>query len=281
MTRFDAPTEREPVPFAVAAFYRFVPLEDVEALRSDILAFCKAQGVKGTLLLAPEGINATVAGEREAVGALMEFLRAYPAFAGLERKESFSAFQPFKKMKVRLKSEIVRMDEGALDPAKTGVYVDSEAWDAVLADPDTVVIDARNEYETRIGAFRGALLPKTRHFRDFPAWAKGWAKSADRQTRVAMYCTGGIRCEKSTAFMKGLGFENVLHLKGGILQYLEDTGNESGAWTGACFVFDDRAAVDAHLAPSEDVRCSGCGAKASADSLKHGREGEILCDGCL
>ncbi|MET0155862.1 MAG: rhodanese-like domain-containing protein [Rickettsiales bacterium] len=267
--------------FAVFAFYRFTPLADVVGMRSDILAFCRENGVKGTLLLAEEGINATVAGEEGAVADLKRFLCAFPGLEGLTGKTSYASVMPFEKMKVRLKAEIVRMDAGPLCQEDIGDYVPPSAWDAVLGDPNTVVIDTRNEYETRIGRFKGAIAPDTRNFRDFPEWAEQWATSVDREKRVAMYCTGGIRCEKSTAFMRRLGFKNVAHLQGGILQYIEDTANASGAWEGDCFVFDGRAAVDDVLAPTDRVRCELCGEKATADSLKYGKPREIRCESCV
>jgi len=267
--------------FVVFAFYRFAPLCDIASMREEILDFCRERDIKGTLLLAEEGINATVAGSGEAIEALKSCLREYPGLEELDGKTSRADFMPFEKMKVRLKTEIVRLDAGPLDLAEIGEYIPPSEWDEVISDPDTVVIDTRNEYETRIGRFTGALAPDTRNFRDFPEWAQLWAESADKSKRVAMYCTGGIRCEKSTAFMKKLGFDNVVHLQGGILQYLEDTGNETEAWEGDCFVFDGRAAVDDALAPSDGVRCELCGEKATADSLKYGNVGEIRCDDCV
>ena len=265
----------------VFAFYRFAALSDIESMREEILSFCHSQEIKGTLLLAHEGINATVAGTQDAVDALKTFLRSYEGLEALEGKISYAGFMPFDKMKVRLKKEIVRMDAGELNPDDIGDYIDPADWNAVIDDPDTAVIDTRNEYETRIGKFKGAIEPNTGNFRDFPEWAAHWAESADRSKRVAMYCTGGIRCEKSTAFMKSLGFEDVVHLKGGILQYLEDTENSEGAWEGDCFVFDGRAAVDDSLAPSENVLCELCSAKVSADSLKYGKPGHIRCEACI
>lgn len=266
--------------FKVSAFYMFTRLSELDALKQAILDTASIHHVKGTLLLAEEGINATVAGSPAGIDAFMAFLRSYPSFETLEDKISFTNEAPFKKMKVKLRPEIVRLDVPEADAAtQAGAYVTPQEWDAILADPDIEVIDTRNEYETRIGTFKGAVLPDTKHFRDFPEWAKAWKEGRDTSKKVAMFCTGGIRCEKSTAFMKLIGFSDVVHLKGGILQYLEDTENQSNAWQGSCFVFDDRAAVGADLAP-DHVPCHNCGASCSADSLKHGKVGEVYCITC-
>lgn len=264
----------------VAAFYLFTELSDLPDLKQEIHTICAEHAVRGTLLLAPEGINATVAGTHNGVDALLAFLRADSRMATLLHKESFCKENPFKKMKVKLRPEIIRLDVPEANAAtNAGEYITSQGWDALIDDPDIAVIDTRNEYETRIGSFKGAIAPDTKNFRDFPTWAEEWAKDKDKSKRVGMFCTGGIRCEKSTAYMKLLGFQDVVHLQGGILQYLEDTGNTTGSWEGQCFVFDDRAAVDKDLIPG-NIPCTDCGASCTADSLKHGKAGEILCNDC-
>lgn len=274
-------TQNTPL-YTVAAFYLFTRLDDIAEMKPRILAAAAEHEVKGTLLLAEEGINATVAApSEEGLHAFLGFLRSDERMAALTHKISYASEAPFKKMKVKLRPEIIRLDDPATDAANNaGAYIEPQAWDALLEDGDIAVIDTRNEYETRIGSFKNAVIPDTRNFRDFPAWAREWAQGRDKEKKVAMFCTGGIRCEKSTAFMKTLGFTDVVHLNGGILRYLEDTGNASGAWQGACFVFDDRAAVNSELAPAFPP-CERCGAGCTADSLKHGVPGKILCETCL
>ena len=242
----------------MAALYHFARLPRHSALKEPLAELCRESGVLGTLLLASEGINGTIAGPDAGVRAVLGFLRAQPGLAGLEHKESRTAAMPFLRMKVRLKKEIVTMGVEGIDPARSaGTYVEPGDWNALIRDPDTVVIDTRNAYEVAIGTFRGAVDPGTLSFRDFPDWVRRHRDLVGKP-RVAMFCTGGIRCEKATAFMKAEGFENVFHLKGGILKYLEEVPREDSLWEGACFVFDERVSVTHGLAEGEHVLCRAC-----------------------
>ncbi len=242
----------------VAALYKFTSFPDPAALRGPLLDLCEAQGVKGTLLLAGEGINGTIAGSREGVDAVLSHIRALPGCADLEWKESTAEEMPFGRMKVRLKREIVTMGVPGTDPrALVGTYVEPAAWNDLIAAPDVAVIDTRNDYEVAIGTFRGAVDPETESFRDFPAW---WEANRDRfhNKRIAMFCTGGIRCEKSTAFLKAQGVDEVYHLKGGILKYLEEVPEDESLWEGGCFVFDERVAVGHGLEVLPHELCRAC-----------------------
>lgn len=244
--------------YRVAALYRFVRLDRHEELRAPLAAFCCGRGIKGTLLLAREGINGTVAGSEAAIAELIAHLEAMPEFAGLEVKYSTAETMPFHRMKVRLKKEIVTMGVENIDPNKVvGTYVEPKDWNALISDPDTLVIDTRNDYETAIGLFRGAVDPKTKTFREFPDWVRN-NNGLNNRPKIAMYCTGGIRCEKATAFMKEQGFEEVFHLKGGILKYLEEVPPEESLWDGACFVFDERVSVTHGLQEGEHTLCHAC-----------------------
>ncbi|MEJ6782369.1 oxygen-dependent tRNA uridine(34) hydroxylase TrhO [Aminobacter sp. Piv2-1] len=244
--------------FRVAALYRFCRLERFEELRQPLAAFCCAQGIKGTLLLASEGINGTVAGTDEAIAALLSHLEATPEFAGLEVKYGSAAEMPFHRMKVRLKREIVTMGVEDIDPLRSvGAYVEPSAWNALISDPDTLVVDTRNDYEVAIGTFAGAVDPQTRSFRDFPAWVEAHRGELEGK-KVAMFCTGGIRCEKATAYVKSIGIDEVFHLKGGILRYLEEVPAEESLWAGECFVFDERVSVVHGLAEGEAELCRAC-----------------------
>lgn len=242
----------------VAAMYKFVGLPDFEQLREPLLECCLELGVKGTLLLAHEGINGTVSGTREGIDNLLVFLRKDPRFAEIEHKESYEQEQPFYRMKVKLKKEIVTMGVEDIDPNQTvGTYLNPEQWNEMISDPEVVLVDTRNYYEYNIGTFKGALNPETTTFREFPDYV---AKNLDPQKhkKVAMFCTGGIRCEKSTAYMKQQGFDEVYHLKGGILKYLEEMPKEETLWEGECFVFDNRVAVDHDLNKGTYDQCHGC-----------------------
>ena len=267
--------------FRVAALYRFCRLDRFESLRAPLAAFCCGKGIKGTLLLAHEGINGTVAGHPEAIAALMEWLEAVPEFTGLDIKYSFASEMPFHRMKVRLKREIVTMGIEDIDPtASAGTYVEPENWNALIADPDTVVIDTRNDYEVRLGTFQGAVDPQTASFRDFPEWAERHRENLAGR-KVAMFCTGGIRCEKATAYVKSLGIEDVFHLKGGILKYLEDVPAEESLWQGECFVFDERVSVTHGLAEGEAELCRACRAPLKpADRLSPKYQSGISCERC-
>ncbi|MXN63652.1 rhodanese-related sulfurtransferase [Stappia sp. GBMRC 2046] len=234
----------------IAALYKFVDLESHEALREPLLAFCRSRSIFGSLLLAREGINGTVAGSPEAIGELLEYLRSDERFAELDAKFSYAARNPFKRMKVRLKKEIVSLGVAAADPRRrVGTYIAPEDWNALVSDPDVVLVDTRNDYEVAFGRFQGAVDPGTRSFREFAEWVRQ-AKELEEKPRVAMYCTGGIRCEKATALLLSEGFEEVYHLKGGILNYLEKMPEAESLWSGSCFVFDERIAVDHDLAPT-------------------------------
>lgn len=244
-------------PFRVAALYRFVRIADPAALRADLAPFCCGQGIKGTLLLAPEGINGTVAGSDAAIEALVERLGTH-GLTDLEIKFSRASSMPFHRLKVRLKAEIVTLGRPGVDPLlSVGTYVDPSDWNALIADPDTIVIDTRNDYEVAIGTFRGAVDPATKSFREFPGWAEANRGMLEGR-KVAMFCTGGIRCEKATAFVRSLGLEDVYHLKGGILKYLEEVPASESLWDGECFVFDERVSVGHGLEEGEAELCRGC-----------------------
>ena len=254
----SAETNEEPGSVLVAALYHFARLPGYAELRESLLDACRAGGVRGTLLLAAEGVNGTIAGSEDGVRAVLAHLRAVPALRDLEHKESRASAMPFLRMKVRLKKEIVTMGVEGIDPERlAGTYVAPKDWNALISDPDTIVIDTRNDYEVAIGTFRGAIDPRTRTFRDFPDWVRGNRDLAARP-KIAMFCTGGIRCEKATAFMKAEGFEDVFHLKGGILKYLEEVPEEESLWDGACFVFDERVSVTHGLVEGEHALCRAC-----------------------
>ena len=251
-------TTKEIQPIRVAALYKFARLDGYEALRAPLAAFCCGRGIKGTLLLAHEGINGTVAGCEEAIAALIGHLEAMEGLAGLEVKYSSAAEMPFHRMKVRLKREIVTMGVEDLDPAvSAGTYVAPADWNALISDADTLVIDTRNGYEVSIGTFKGAVDPQTASFREFPAWVEQHRGELEGR-KVAMFCTGGIRCEKATAYVRSLGFKDVFHLKGGILKYLEEVPVAESLWQGECFVFDERVSVSHGLAEGEAELCRAC-----------------------
>ena len=261
-------------PFRVAALYRFCRIERHEEMRAPLLELCRAQGVKGTLLLASEGINGTVAGSESAIDALLAFLERRLGLSGLEIKYSAASEMPFHRMKVRLKQEIVTMGVDGLDAADAGAYVEPRDWNRLAADPDTILVDTRNDYEVTLGSFAGAVDPATGSFREFPGWAE-----ANRERfagrKVAMFCTGGIRCEKATAYMRSIGIEDVYHLRGGILKYLEDVPAEESLWRGECFVFDERVSVTHGLAEGEAELCRACRRPLSAED----RHSELHIDG--
>ena len=249
----------------VAALYHFSRFPDPAALKPGLAEVCVAQGVKGSLLLAPEGINGTIAGTRDGINAVLAKIRTLPGCAGLEWKESLAESMPFGRMKVKLKREIVTMGQPDVDPlARVGNYVSARDWNALISDPDTVVIDTRNDYEVAIGTFRGAVDPGTKAFGEFPDW---WQENRDRfqGKRIAMFCTGGIRCEKSTNYLLGQGVNQVYHLKGGILKYLEDVPEDASLWQGQCFVFDDRVSVGHGLVPGELTSCGACRRPVTAE----------------
>ena len=244
--------------FIIAALYKFIRLPDFRELKQPLLERCRALKLKGTLLLAPEGINGTVAGSREGIDGLLDYLRSEPRFAGLAHRESLAAGLPFHRMKVKLKQEIVSLGIAGVDPEHLrGEYVKPEDWNAEISRPDTLVLDVRNEYETGIGAFKNAVAPDTGTFREFPDYVE---KNLDpeQHTRIAMYCTGGIRCEKASSYLLSRGFREVVQLQGGILNYLEKVDRNHSRWEGECFVFDSRVAVDHELAEGEYEQCYAC-----------------------
>jgi UPF0176 protein len=258
--------------FVIAALYKFVELPDFRELQPILQTLCDAQDIHGTLLLAEEGINGTVCGPRDGMAAFLDRIDAEPRFAGLSLKFSAAPDQAFLRMKVRLKREIVTMGRPEIRPAQTtGTYVEPAEWNALIDDPDVMVIDTRNRYETAIGSFAGAVDPETDNFREFPAWAERLA-AADgaRPKKLAMFCTGGIRCEKASALMQDFGFDEVYHLKGGILRYLEEIPREDSRWQGECFVFDNRVAVDHDLNPGQHAMCHACRMPLAPEDLEHG-----------
>lgn len=242
----------------VAALYKFASLHDYKDMQQPLQDVCNSHGIKGTLLLAQEGINGTVAGSQAGIDALLQFLRSDPRLADIEHKESHADEMPFYRMKVRLKKEIVTLGVPGIDPnKKVGTYVPPEEWNALISDPDVIVVDTRNSYEYEIGTFKGAIDPHTETFREFPKFV---SQNLDpsRHKKVAMFCTGGIRCEKASSFMLEQGFEEVYHLQGGILKYLEKVPAEESLWQGECFVFDQRVAVKQGLELGEHVLCHAC-----------------------
>ncbi len=265
----------------VAALYHFTHFADPGALKAPLLELCREVGMRGTLLLASEGINGTIAGSRQGIDAVLAHVRALPGCADLHWKESRAGSMPFKRMKVRLKGEIVTLGQPGVDPcAQVGRHVPAQDWNALISQPDVVVIDTRNAYEVAIGSFRGAIDPHTRAFRDFPAW---WAQNRDRfqNRRIAMFCTGGIRCEKSTSYLLGLGETEVYHLKGGILKYLEEIPPEESLWEGACFVFDERVSVGHGLVEGRHMLCRACRQPIlPADTARPQYEQGVSCHLC-
>ncbi|MEO5587895.1 MAG: rhodanese-related sulfurtransferase [Novosphingobium sp.] len=250
------------LPICVAALYKFARLGDCAVIRAELARVCCASGVKGTLLIAGEGINGTIAGTDAAIETVLGAIRELPGCADLEVKFARAAVLPFHRMKVRLKREIVTMGQPDIDPLTgTGHYVSPEDWNALISDPGTIVIDTRNDYEVAVGSFAGAIDPKTPTFRDFPAWFRQERErllGSGTPPKIAMFCTGGIRCEKSTAFLRSEGLDEVYHLQGGILKYLETVPAEGSLWNGECFVFDQRVAVGHGLAPGTHTLCHGC-----------------------
>ena len=244
--------------YTIAALYHFTRFDDPAAIQAPLLALCEREKISGSLLLAHEGINGTIAGPRAGIDAVLAHIRALPGCADLEWKESTSDHQPFRRLKVRLKKEIVTMGQPDVDPkARVGHYVDPQDWNELIQSPDVAVIDTRNDYEVAIGTFQNAIDPQTDSFRDFPAW---WEANKHRfhNKRIAMFCTGGIRCEKSTNYLLGQGVEDVYHLKGGILKYLDEVPETESTWQGECFVFDNRVSVGHGLKEGPHELCFAC-----------------------
>ena len=268
--------------YTIAALYHFTRFDDPAALKPELLGLCDAQGVQGTLLLAQEGINGTIAGPRCGIDAVIAHLRGLPGCDDLEWKEATSGHAPFGKMKVRLKREIVTMGQPNVDPkARVGHYVDPQDWNALISNPEVAVIDTRNDYEVGIGTFEGAIDPKTQSFRDFPAW---WDANKERfhNKKIAMFCTGGIRCEKSTNFLLGQGVGDVFHLKGGILKYLEEIPENQSTWQGSCFVFDNRVSVEHGLQEGPHSLCHGCRRPILPEDIKRPEyEAGVSCHRCV
>ena len=257
--------------YVVAALYQFVNLDNPVSWQNRLKEICQLCQLMGTLLVAPEGLNGTVAGRHSDVKTFTDWLQNKTPFTGLEIKFALHDEPPFHRMKVKLKKEIVTMGQPKIKPSEqAGIYVTPDEWNQLISDPDVLVVDTRNSYETAIGKFRGATDPQTETFREFPAWAKALAEkpATERPRKIAMYCTGGIRCEKSTALMKSIGFDKVYHLKGGILKYLESTPENDSLWEGECFVFDSRVSVDHHLQQGSYQLCHACKMPLSKDDME-------------
>ncbi|MDO6565930.1 rhodanese-related sulfurtransferase [Alteromonas sp. 1_MG-2023] len=268
--------------YIVCAMYKFVALENFEAMRQPLLTAMESNGIKGTLLLASEGINGTVSGTREGIDGLLQYLNADERINPISCKESLHEEQPFYRTKVKLKKEIVTMGVEGIDPRKTvGTYVKPADWNALISDPDVTVIDTRNGYEIEIGTFKHAIDPKTETFREFPEYVAK-TLSPEKNKKVAMFCTGGIRCEKSTAYLKEQGFDEVYHLEGGILQYLEDVPKEESLWEGDCFVFDNRVAVNHDLEKSDYHQCYACRLPITDEDMQSEKyESGVSCPHCF
>lgn len=273
------------LPVCVAALYQFALFEDCQALRLELLATCRAHAIKGTLILAREGINGTIAGSDTGIAAVMAHIRSLPGCAEIEVKFSRAASMPFHRLKIRLKQEIVTMGQPDIDPRlKVGRYIRPQDWNNLISDPETILIDTRNDYEVEIGTFKGAINPQTGNFREFPAWfraARGRLLEQGKTPKVAMFCTGGIRCEKSTSFLIAEGVEEVYHLQGGILKYLEMIPQEQSLWEGECFVFDQRVSVGHGLALGHYGLCHACRRPVSAaDQQSPLFEAGVSCPAC-
>lgn len=250
--------QETPKAIVVCALYQFVDLPQFAQLRQGLLSCLLSQGVKGTLLLAQEGINGTIAGPRSGIDQVLAYIKAIPGLAGLDHKESYEDQQPFLRTKVKLKQEIVTLGVPGIDPKRVvGTYVEPKQWNALISDPEVLLIDTRNDYEVAIGTFQGAINPSTETFREFPEYVKQHLDPG-RHKKVAMFCTGGIRCEKSTAYLKEQGFDEVYHLHGGILKYLEEVPEQDSLWQGECFVFDNRVAVNHQLKKGQYDQCHAC-----------------------
>ena len=279
----ETPPDREVI---VAAFYKFIHLSDPVGLQRDLQKTCEAADILGTILVAPEGINGTVCASHEGMSALMAYFADSAYFSDIQPKYSFAEEPAFYRMKVRLKQEIVTMGQPDIDPENSvGTYVPPQDWNALIDAPDTLVIDTRNRYEVAVGTFENAVDPQTASFRDFPAWIENYMADLpenERPKNIAMFCTGGIRCEKATSYLRARGYENVFHLEGGILKYLETVAAEESAWRGECFVFDQRVSVKHGLAPGAYDQCHACRMPLTAEekqfaSFEHG----VSCLHCI
>ncbi|WP_318463131.1 oxygen-dependent tRNA uridine(34) hydroxylase TrhO [Photobacterium leiognathi] len=268
--------------YVVCALYKFVALNDYQQIQQPLKDLLEANHIRGTLLLASEGVNGTVAGKRESIDALLKWFKQDPRLADVVYKESFNAEQPFNRTKVKLKKEIVTMGVEGIDPRHVvGTYVKPKEWNALISDPDVVLVDTRNDYEVDIGTFKNAVNPNTETFREFPQYVKD-NLDPNKHKKVAMFCTGGIRCEKSTAYMKEQGFEEVYHLEGGILKYLEEVPQEESMWEGDCYVFDGRVAVNHQLEKSDYDVCNACRLPITEqDKASEHFEQGVSCPKCI
>ena len=253
----------------ICALYKFTRLDDFEEIQSSLKLFLDSLNIRGTLLLAREGVNGTIAGDNDSIMKSLDYLQKDWRLAGLEYKLSYSEKPPFKRLKVKLKKEIVTLGVSDIDPThSSGTYVKPADWNELINDPDVVLIDTRNNYEFEIGSFKGSINPNTETFREFPAYTKNNLEKY-RDKKIAMFCTGGIRCEKSTAYLKSEGFENVFHLQGGILKYLEEVKEDESLWEGECFVFDDRVAVKHNLELGKYDQCHACRFPITEEDKEH------------
>ena len=265
----------------VCALYKFVTLEDFQALRQPLHQLMEANQVRGTLLLASEGINGTIAGSRAAIDSVLDWLRSDPRLADLDHKESFTDTLPFNRAKVKLKQEIVTMGVEGIDPKRVvGTYVSPADWNKLISDPEVILVDTRNDYEFKVGTFKNAINPNTESFREFPRYARE-NLHPEKHKKIAMFCTGGIRCEKSTAFLKEQGFDEVYHLKGGILKYLEEVPATETLWEGECFVFDERVTVNLQLEKGNYDQCNACRLPITeADKANEKYQQGVSCPHC-
>jgi UPF0176 protein len=268
--------------FTVATFYKFVALSDYPALQQPLKVIAQAQGVKGTILLAQEGINGTIAGTQQAVEAVLAYLKADPRLGDVDIKKSLANELPFERLKVRLKQEIVTIGLPDVSPMQqVGTYVAPQQWNDIIVDPEVVVIDTRNNYEVGMGTFKGAQNPATATFNEFPDYSQE-TLDPSKHKKIAMFCTGGIRCEKASSYLLSQGFETVYHLKGGILKYLEEVPEEESLWEGECFVFDERVSIKHGLETGSYGMCYACGHPVSqADCASADYESEVSCPHCI
>lgn len=266
----------------VVTFYKFVSLPDCADLQPIILQRCREAGIKGTILLAQEGINGTIAGTWDAIDRILAFLKTDPRLADLAPKESTAATLPFERMKVKVKREIVTLGQPQVNPAeRVGTYVSPQEWNDLIADPEVLVLDTRNDYEVKIGSFKHAVNPETSSFREFPEYVEQHLDPT-KHKKVAMFCTGGIRCEKASSYLLSHGFQQVYHLRGGILKYLEEVPAQESLWQGECFVFDERVAVQPGLQPGTYDLCGSCGHPIDAvDKSSPDYEEGICCPHCV
>ncbi|MDA8741690.1 rhodanese-related sulfurtransferase [Amylibacter sp.] len=266
----------------VAALYHFTKFSDYKKLQDPLRKICNSEGIKGSLLIAYEGINGTISGSRSGIDAVLKHIRSIPGCSNLEHKESFASEIPFKRMKVKLKKEIVTMGQPHIDPTlNVGNYIEPSEWNNLISQDDVIVIDTRNDYEVAIGSFDGAIDPETKSFGEFPEW---WEENRSKyqDKRVAMFCTGGIRCEKSTNFLLNEGVKDVYHLKGGILKYLEEVPEKNSKWNGECFVFDSRVSVKHGLEEGIYNLCYACRMPLAPDDFKREEfEKGVSCHLCI